>query len=363
MLEHLAAIAQELGITRFTAEVLPQNRKMLTVFKEAGYEVSHHIEDGVVEVSFDILPTEQSKEVQLSREHRAEARSMRTILFPQRVAIIGASRREESIGALVLANILAAGFQGELYPIHREAEQHPGPQGLPDASATCPSPSTSPSSWSRPPRPSTSSRTAARPESRRLLVLSAGFAEAGEEGVQLQEKLRRRVRRAGMRVVGPNSFGLINNDPDGAAQRDARLGHPRVAVASGSSPRAAPSVSRCSRPRRVAGSASPSSPPRATGSTSRATTSCSTGSTTRTPTPSGSTSSRWATRASSRASPGSSRRSSRSSSSARACRASPRRPVTARASPTCRRRPSTRCCARPASSGSRTSTSSSTSPS
>src|SRR5829696_270832 len=54
MLEHLAAIAQELGINRFVAEVLPQNRKMLTVFKEAGYEVAHHIEDGVVEVSFSI---------------------------------------------------------------------------------------------------------------------------------------------------------------------------------------------------------------------------------------------------------------------------------------------------------------------
>src|SRR6476620_4678014 len=118
MLEHLAAIAQELGITRFTAEVLPQNRKMLMVFKEAGYEVSHHFEDGVIEVSFDILPTERSKEVQLSREHRAEARSMRTILFPERLAVIGASRRAESIGALVMRNILAAGYQGERYGDH-----------------------------------------------------------------------------------------------------------------------------------------------------------------------------------------------------------------------------------------------------
>src|SRR3954452_20602348 len=123
MLEHLAAIAQEMGINRFVAEVLPQNRKMLTVFKEAGYEVTHHIEDGVVEVSFDISPTEQSKAVQLSREHRAEARSVHTILFPERVAIIGASRRSESIGALVMRNILAAGYQGELYPIHRVADR------------------------------------------------------------------------------------------------------------------------------------------------------------------------------------------------------------------------------------------------
>ena len=61
LLEHLAAIAQELGVEQFTAEVLPQNRRMLNVFKEAGYAVHHHFEDGVVEVSFDIRPTEQSE--------------------------------------------------------------------------------------------------------------------------------------------------------------------------------------------------------------------------------------------------------------------------------------------------------------
>ncbi|MEO7132068.1 MAG: acetate--CoA ligase family protein, partial [Dermatophilaceae bacterium] len=45
------------------------------------------------------------------------------------------------------------------------------------------------------------------------LVLSSGFADAGAEGALLQEELRREARQAGMRVVGPNSFGLINNDP------------------------------------------------------------------------------------------------------------------------------------------------------
>ena len=212
LLEHLAAVAPEVGITRFTAEVLPQNRKMLMVFKDAGYEVSHRIEDGVVELSFDILPTEQSKAVQLSREHRAEARSMRTILFPEKVAIIGASRRPESIGALVLRNIQEAGFQGELYPIHREAEEiqglrtyptildAPGPVDLAivvvpaadavDVVAEC-----------------------GRADVKALLVLSSGFAESGEEGARLQDRLRRQARRAGMRIVGPNSFGLVNNDP------------------------------------------------------------------------------------------------------------------------------------------------------
>ncbi len=212
MLEHLAAIAQELGISRFTAEVLPQNRKMLTVFREAGYEVTHHVEDGVVEVAFDISPTDRSKAVQLSREHRAEARSMRTILFPASIAVIGASRREESIGALVLRNMIEAGFQGEIYPVHPVADEiqglrayrhiadAPGPVDLavvvvPAAQAV------------------EVAKECGRAGVRDLLVLSSGFAEAGEEGAKLQDRLRRRVRRAGMRIVGPNSFGLINNDP------------------------------------------------------------------------------------------------------------------------------------------------------
>jgi len=213
MLEHLAAIAQELGISRFTAEVLPQNRKMLTVFKEAGYEVSHHFEDGVIEVSFDILPTERSKEVQLSREHRAEARSMRTILFPERVAIIGASRRAESIGALVLANIIEAGFIGELYPIHPEAAEIQGLKAYPSI-RDVPEPVDLAILVIPADQTVGVVKECGKAGVKALLVLSSGFAEAGEEGVRLQEKLRRRVRRAGMRVIGPNSFGLINNNPE-----------------------------------------------------------------------------------------------------------------------------------------------------
>src|SRR6478752_3908016 len=194
MLEHLAAIAQELGITRFTAEVLPQNRKM--------HEVFHHVEDGVVEVSFDILPTEQSKAVQLAREHRAEARSMSTILFPQRVAIIGASRRAESIGALVLRNILAAGFAGEIYPIHRVAESVQGLRAYPTI-ADVPEQVDLAVVVVPAEQAVDVVKECGKAGVRALLVMSSGFADAGEEGVRLQDRLRRRVRRAGMRLVGP----------------------------------------------------------------------------------------------------------------------------------------------------------------
>ncbi|MGL5859781.1 MAG: GNAT family N-acetyltransferase, partial [Phycicoccus sp.] len=118
LLEHLAAIAQDSGIQRFTAEVLPQNRRMLAVFAEAGYEVARRVEDGVVEVAFDIEPTDRSKAVASSREHRAESVSMRALLHPEVVAVVGASRRHDSIGSQVLQRILDAGFAGRVYPVN-----------------------------------------------------------------------------------------------------------------------------------------------------------------------------------------------------------------------------------------------------
>ncbi|OZB50395.1 MAG: hypothetical protein B7X40_02520, partial [Cellulomonas sp. 14-74-6] len=58
LLEHLAAAARERGVRRFVAEVLPQNGRMISVFREAGYEVRQRTEDGVVAVSFGIDPTD-----------------------------------------------------------------------------------------------------------------------------------------------------------------------------------------------------------------------------------------------------------------------------------------------------------------
>lgn len=213
MLEHLAAIAQEMGITQFVAEVLPQNRKMLAVFSEAGYEVKRTIEDGVVSVRFDIHPTEQSQAVRLSREHRAEAKSMQTLLFPTSIAVVGASRREDSIGTTFLANIKAQRFTGRLHAVNPGAEEILGVPCLPMVSdieggvdlAVIAVPAE---------RVLAVVDDCANAGVRALVVVSSGFAETGEEGAELQRELVRRARGAGMRIVGPNSFGIINTHDD-----------------------------------------------------------------------------------------------------------------------------------------------------
>jgi acyl-CoA synthetase (NDP forming)/RimJ/RimL family protein N-acetyltransferase len=213
LLEHLAMIGREFGLQRFTAEVLPQNRKMINVFREAGYDVTHRFEDGIIAVSFDIRPTEQSTAVRLAREHRAESVSVRSVLFPGSIAVIGAGRRENSIGHRFLRNILDGSFHGPVYAVNNEALEVLGLPAYPRVSEV--------------PGPVDLAVLAVPADAvlqvieecadkgvKAVLVASAGFAESGPDGAQLQEELRRRARGNGMRVVGPNSFGMINTSAE-----------------------------------------------------------------------------------------------------------------------------------------------------
>ncbi|MCH8628594.1 GNAT family N-acetyltransferase [Arsenicicoccus piscis] len=212
LLEHLAAIGLELGVKEFVADVLPQNRKMMNVFTDAGYEVSHHFEDGVIAVSFEIAPTVRSEVVRLSREHRAESMSIRTLLAPRSVVVVGASRRPDSAGHRILADILDYGFTGSVYVVHPEADELLGLTpyrrivdiGEPVDLAVIAVPAE---------QALACVEDCAAAGVRSLVVLSAGFAEAGEAGRRLQLELRDAAHRGGMRVLGPHSYGLVNTDP------------------------------------------------------------------------------------------------------------------------------------------------------
>src|SRR6187200_98877 len=113
LLEHLAQAARERGITRFVAEVLPQNRRMAHVFADAGYRVSKGIEDGVLAVEFPILPTDTSVGVMERREHRAESASVRRLLTPERIVVYG---RSDHLQGLTDA-MLRGGFHGEVIAV------------------------------------------------------------------------------------------------------------------------------------------------------------------------------------------------------------------------------------------------------
>ncbi len=211
LLEHLAAAAQERGIRRFTAEVLGQNTTMLGVLVDAGYTIHEQNDSGVVDLVFDIEPTEKSREVMTAREHRAEARSVARLLSPRSIAVIGASREPTKLGHVVLNHLLRGDFTGPVYPVNPAAGSVQGVRAyacvadIPDpvdlAVVTVPA-----------------RNVAEVVEKCRakgvhgLVVITAGFADAGLVGERAQRELVALARGAGMRVLGPNCLGMINTD-------------------------------------------------------------------------------------------------------------------------------------------------------
>lgn len=213
LLEHLAAAAREVGVHRFVAEVLPRNRKMIQVFQEAGYEVRHRYDDGVLSLEFAIDPTEASLSVMEAREHRAEARSVQALFTPRSIAVVGAGRRSTTIGHRLLEYLVAGGYTGRLAVVHPEASEILGVRAAPDlAQASALLDGVVDLVVVAVPAGSVLDvvTQAAAVGARGLLVLSAGFAESGPDGLIRQRELVRLARAHGMRVIGPNSWGLIN---------------------------------------------------------------------------------------------------------------------------------------------------------
>jgi acyl-CoA synthetase (NDP forming)/RimJ/RimL family protein N-acetyltransferase len=212
-LEHIAAAARERGVARFVADVLPTNRRMLRVFTDAGYVVSHEMDDGVFRLEFSLEPTETSRAVTFDREHRAEAESVRRLLHPRSVVVVGASRAPRSIGRVVLQHIVDGGFTGSVHAVNPTGD---GVDGAPSYASWVDLPGDVDLVVVACPAEEVEAvvAQAATRHAHGLVVVSGGFAEAGAAGSELQRRLVRAARGAGMRVVGPNSFGLLVTDPE-----------------------------------------------------------------------------------------------------------------------------------------------------
>lgn len=209
MLEMLAARASEAGITRFMADTLPENRRMLGVFHEAGYVESRSFKDGVVRVIFDIEPTAESIQKMYQREQRAVARSIGKILSPRSIAVVGASTTSGSIGNVLFRNILDSSFAGPVYPVNQHARSvssvkaYPSLTDIPDqidlAIIVVPEEEVF-----------SVVRQAADKNVGGLVIISSGFSETGHSGAQKERELVRYARQNGMRIVGPNCMGVAN---------------------------------------------------------------------------------------------------------------------------------------------------------
>ena len=129
LLEHLVSMARSHQITVFTAETLSENSAMLQVFNDAGLPLHRHYADGIMELTFPLPGDEGGTDLDsylnavAERERRADTASLRHVLAPESVVVIGASRRPGTVGRSILDNIRTGGYSGRLYVVNPRARQ------------------------------------------------------------------------------------------------------------------------------------------------------------------------------------------------------------------------------------------------
>ncbi|MDH3745058.1 MAG: acetate--CoA ligase family protein [Acidobacteriota bacterium] len=135
------------------------------------------------------------------------------IFSPRSIAVVGASRRRDSIGFALLHNLIEGEFQGTIFPVNPKAGVIHSLKAYPDL-ASVPDPVDL--AIVMVPRDAVLGVVEDCLETGvgGLVVITAGFAETGGEGVELERTLRQRVRAGGVRMVGPNCMGVINADPE-----------------------------------------------------------------------------------------------------------------------------------------------------
>ena len=212
LLEHLAQCGRERDVERFVAEVLPDNARMIQTFRDAGYRVASEYEDGVLVLEFPIDATDTAIGVMQGREHRAEAASIQRFFHPQSVAVVGASRRQDTIGQTLVRNLVTGDFTGRVYTVNPTAN---AVSGLPAYKTVADIPDEVDLAIVAVPADAVQDVVldCAAKGVHGLVVISSGFAETGEEGRQRQRRLVGLSRSYGLRLIGPNCLGIINTDP------------------------------------------------------------------------------------------------------------------------------------------------------
>ena len=207
LLEHLVSLARQRHLSAFTAETLPENMAMQRVFADAGLHIERHFADGVIELMMPLPSTEGVEldsylDAVADRASRADVASLQHLLEPVSVAVIGASRHRGSVGREILHNIVTGGFAGPVYPVNPRAHSMEGLSCLPSA-ADLPE-GVDLAVVAVPPAqvPAVAAQCGKRGV-HSLVVITASLGGGGADLLAI-------CRRYGMRLVGPNCFGLAS---------------------------------------------------------------------------------------------------------------------------------------------------------
>ena len=230
LLEHLISLARRRQLRAFTADTLVENAAMLRVFTSAGLPVQRRVCDEVVELTFPLPASDADESLDsylesvARRESRADVASLRHLLAPESVAVVGASRQPGTVGRAILHNVMKGGFGGRVYAVNPRATQTRTLDGARCVASVADLPEPVDLAVIAVP-PAAVPQAAAdcgRRGVRGLVVITSGLGAAGTDLLAI-------CRRYGMRLVGPNCFG-VSVPPTGLNATFA-AGHPAPGVA------------------------------------------------------------------------------------------------------------------------------------
>jgi acyl-CoA synthetase (NDP forming)/GNAT superfamily N-acetyltransferase len=207
LLDHLISEGRLRGLRAFKAQTLASNAAMLRVFASAGLAAKRRVSHGVIDLTFP-LPADEASEALRQyldtvslRERQADIASLRYLLEPRSVAVIGASRNPAGVGHAILRNIVTARFRGQIFVINPRAAAIEGLPCLPSISEVPEPPDVVVIAV-----PAAGVVEVAREcglaGARALVVVTAGI------DVATGSELLATCRQYGMRLVGPNCFGI-----------------------------------------------------------------------------------------------------------------------------------------------------------
>jgi acetyltransferase len=139
--------------------------------------------------------------------------SIKPLLAPRSVAVIGASRRRGTVGGELFYNLIRHGFNGPVFPVNPTAKVIQSVKAYASVSEI-----PDPVDLALLVVPAKAAADVLRQCGEKgvtaAVIISAGFKEVGGEGIQRETELLAIGRQYGMRLLGPNCLGALNTDPD-----------------------------------------------------------------------------------------------------------------------------------------------------
>ncbi|PWG15331.1 GNAT family N-acetyltransferase [Streptomyces sp. V2] len=206
LVEHLVSAARADGVTVFTADALSENREVLRLFADLGLRTTRRFEGPEVRCTIRLDEDDAYLTAVEDRARRADVASLRPLLRPEAVAVVGAGRTPGSVGRAVLHHLHTGGFTRRLFAVNPSVTSILGVPSYPSVSVLPRTPDLVVVAVPAPAVAATAEECG-KAGVRALVVVSAGL-DAGQA-----RDLLAACRTYGMRLVGPNCLGIVDTDP------------------------------------------------------------------------------------------------------------------------------------------------------